>query len=81
MTSYLHRWLSQAIYLASYCLYLADPTAIYITSMSSEQAEWNWSKECQKAFDTIKMLVSRETLLFYPKLTSQDDKPNAFYSS
>ena len=34
--------------------------------MTSKQAKWNWSKECQKAFDTIKKLVSRETLLSYP---------------
>ena len=25
-----------------------------------------WSKECQKAFDNMKSLVSRETLLMYP---------------
>ena len=34
--------------------------------MTSKQAKWNWSKEYQKAFDTIKKLVSRETLLSYP---------------
>ena len=37
-----------------------------LSSMTSKQAKWNWSKECQKAFDTIKRLVSRETLLSYP---------------
>ena len=37
-----------------------------LSSMTSKQAKWNWSKECQKAFDTIKKLVSRETLLSYP---------------
>ena len=25
-----------------------------LSSMTSKQAKWNWSKECQKAFDTIK---------------------------
>ena len=34
--------------------------------MTSKQAKWNWSKECQKAFDTIKKLISRETLLSNP---------------
>ena len=34
--------------------------------MTSKRAKWKWSKECQKVFDTIKKLVSRETLLFYP---------------
>ena len=37
------------------------------SSVTSKQAKWNWSKECQKAFDTIKKLVSRETLVSYPK--------------
>ena len=39
---------------------------IPLSSMISKQTKWNWSKECQKAFNTIKMLVSRETLLSYP---------------
>ena len=34
--------------------------------MTSKQAKWNWSNECQKVFDTIKLLFSRETLLYYP---------------
>ena len=37
-----------------------------LSSMTSKQAKWNWSKECQKAFDTIKKIVFRETLLSYP---------------
>ena len=36
-----------------------------LSSMTSEQVKLNWSKECQKAFDTIKKLVFRETLLTY----------------
>ena len=38
-----------------------------LSSMISKQAKWNWSKECQKAFDIINNLVSRETLHLYPK--------------
>ena len=34
--------------------------------MTSKQAKWNWRKKCQKVLDTIKTLVSRETLLSYP---------------
>ena len=34
--------------------------------MTSKQTKWNWSKECQKKFDTIEKLTSRETLLSYP---------------
>ena len=29
-----------------------------LSNMTYKQAKWNWSKECQKAFDTIKKLVS-----------------------
>ena len=35
-----------------------------LTPLSSMTS--NWSKECQKSFDTTKKLVSRETLLSYP---------------
>ena len=66
-----------------------------LSDMTSKHTKWNWNKECQKAFHTIKRLVCRETLLFYPNCnkpfiihmdasklqkTSQDDKPIAFYS-
>ena len=34
--------------------------------MTSKQVKWNWSKECQKAFDTIKRLDFRESLLSCP---------------
>ena len=37
-----------------------------LSGITSKQVKWNWSKECQKVFDTIKKLVSRETLLSYP---------------
>ena len=37
-----------------------------LSSMTSKQAKWNWSKECQNAFDTIKKLVCKEPLLSYP---------------
>ena len=37
-----------------------------LSSITFKQAKWNWSEECQKAFDTVKKLVSRETLLSYP---------------
>ena len=37
-----------------------------LSSMIYKQAKCNWSKECQKGFDIIKKLVSRETLPSYP---------------
>ena len=35
-------------------------------SMISNQAKWNWSKECHMAFDKMRKSVYRETLLSYP---------------
>ena len=46
------------------------------SSMTSKEAKWNWSKEYQKAFDTIKKLVSRETLFSYPNF----NKPFAIHT-
>ena len=37
-----------------------------LSSMTSKQAKWNRSKECQKVFDNMKKLVSRESLISYP---------------
>ena len=37
-----------------------------LSSMTSNQAKWNQSEECQKVFDINKMLLSRESLLSYP---------------
>ena len=38
-----------------------------LSSMTSKQAKWSWNQEYQKAIDTIKKFVSRETLLSYQK--------------
>ena len=32
----------------------------------SKQATWTWTKEHQKAFEHMKISISRETLLVYP---------------
>ena len=37
-----------------------------LSSTTSKQAKWNWSKECRKVFNAIKKLIFRETLLSYP---------------
>ena len=37
-----------------------------LSSMTSKQAKWHWSKESQKVFDTTHDFISRETLLPYP---------------
>ena len=44
--------------------------------MTSKRAKCNLSKECLKAFDTIKMLVSKETMLSYPNF----NKPFEFHT-
>ena len=42
-----------------------------LSSMTSKQAKWNWNKEYKMAFDTIKKLVSTDTLLSYPNIKFQ----------
>ena len=37
-----------------------------LSSITSTQAKWYWSKEYKNAFDKIKKTISRETLLSYP---------------
>ena len=42
-----------------------------LSAMTSSKVKWNWTKECQKSFDLMKEVISKETLLTYP----QFDKP------
>ena len=44
-----------------------------LSAMTSKQAKWNWDTKCQKAFDSIKKIVSRETLLSYPNFNEPFD--------
>ena len=44
-----------------------------LSSMTSKQAKWNWDDKCQQAFDTIKKLVARKTLLSYPNFNEPFD--------
>ena len=37
-----------------------------LTSLTSKQAKWQWTPREQEAFDTIKRIVGKETLLAYP---------------
>ena len=37
-----------------------------LTALTSKEAKWRWTEVEQKAFDTMKKIVSRETLLAYP---------------
>ena len=40
-----------------------------LSTVTSKQIKWNWSKNRQKAFDTIEKLFSRESLLSYLNVT------------
>ena len=42
-----------------------------LTALTSDNVPWKWEKEHQTAFDAIKKIISRETLLSYPDF----DKP------
>ena len=40
-----------------------------LTALTSKEAKWKWTEVEQKAFDTMKKIVSRETLLAYPNFS------------
>ena len=37
-----------------------------LTALTSEKAKWQWTDVEQNAFDTMKRLMARETILAYP---------------
>jgi hypothetical protein len=37
-----------------------------LSSLTSAKAKWNWTSECQNAFEDMKILITKETLLTYP---------------
>ena len=37
-----------------------------LAALTSKEVKWEWKEEHQKAFDTMKKILSRETLLAYP---------------
>jgi RNase H-like domain found in reverse transcriptase len=63
-----------------------------LTAMCSSKTKFVWHDKEQKAFEDIKAIISRETLLAYPDFSKdssdyklgavimQDDRPLAFYS-
>lgn len=40
-----------------------------LAALTSSKAKWNWTAECQKAFDEMKLLIAKETLVTYPDFT------------
>jgi hypothetical protein len=39
-----------------------------LSALTLSKTKWKWTEECQTAFDEMKQLISRETLLTYPDL-------------
>jgi predicted metalloprotease with PDZ domain len=37
-----------------------------LSSLTSLKVKWNWTTECQNAFEDMKRLIAKETLLTYP---------------
>ena len=37
-----------------------------LSALTSKNVKWSWTEVDQKAFDTMKRIISRETLLSYP---------------
>jgi len=44
-----------------------------LASLTSKTSKWVWGEEQQKAFDTMKKIISREALLAYPDFNEQFD--------
>ena len=42
-----------------------------LTALSSKKAPWKWTEQCQQAFDTIKRVISKETLLAFPDFSKE----------
>jgi RNase H-like domain found in reverse transcriptase len=37
-----------------------------LSSFTSSTAKWDWTEQCQKAFEDMKKLIAKETLRTYP---------------
>jgi hypothetical protein len=44
-----------------------------LTKLVSNESKWNWTQEQQKAFETMKQIMSKETLLSYPDFSQPFD--------
>jgi RNase H-like domain found in reverse transcriptase len=41
-----------------------------LSSLTSSTAKWDWTEQCQKAFEDVKKLIEKETLLTYPNFNN-----------
>jgi hypothetical protein len=39
-----------------------------LSSLTSSTAKWDWTEQYQKAFEDMKRLIAKETLLSYPNV-------------
>jgi hypothetical protein len=39
--------------------------------MTSAKVKWNWTSECQEAFDQMKAIMAKETLVTFPDFTKE----------
>ena len=44
-----------------------------LTALTSAKVKWKWTDEHQKAFDEMKQVITRETLLAYPNFNKPFD--------
>ena len=42
-----------------------------LTTLSGKTAKWNWTEECEQAFESIKRSMARETLLNFPDFNKE----------
>jgi hypothetical protein len=42
-----------------------------LTALTSKKVRWKWTKECQAAFDNMKTVMARDTLLAYPDFSQE----------
>jgi len=62
MVNYYHdMWLRQSEVLAP------------LTKLTSEKVPFKWTDECERAFNTMKRILSKETLLTYPDFNKPFD--------
>jgi hypothetical protein len=42
-----------------------------LSALTSKTATWTWTPECQNSFETMKVLIAKETLLTYPDFNKE----------
>jgi hypothetical protein len=42
-----------------------------LSALTSKTATWTWTTECQNAYETMKVLIAKETLLTYPDFNKE----------